>query len=133
MAKKKPLLIQGEHGQGPIIGSLDYWFKLHTAATSRIQEWLDHREDVQRAIEKSEQAAITSEINLLNGERRKLILPRNQEKMEPRRKKITTPEMTPAPRIKQQEADSENKIELSVSRMSVSKKKIAANCCKFFY
>ena len=53
--------------------------------------------------------------------------------MEPRRKKITTPEMTPAPRIKQQEADSENKIELSVSRMSVSKKKIAANCCKFFY
>jgi len=33
--------------------------------------------------------------------------------MEPRRKKISTPEMTPAPRVKPQEANSENKIELS--------------------
>ena len=29
------VLIQGQHGKDPVIGSLDYWFKLHTAATSR--------------------------------------------------------------------------------------------------
>ena len=88
-----------------VIGSLDYWFKLHTAATSRIQEWLDHREEVLKALEQasSEMAgqSALNEIDLLQGEQRSIHLPTNQEKLVGRRKKLPTPEATPAPRVPQ--------------------------------
>ena len=54
-----------------VVGSLDFWFKLHTAAASRIQEWLDHRQEVQRALEianKENEARTTlAEVQLLKG------------------------------------------------------------------
>ena len=53
------------------MGSLDFWFKLHTAAASRIQEWLDHRQEVQRALEaannENEARSSLAEVQLLKG------------------------------------------------------------------
>lgn len=83
-----------------VIGSLDYWFKLHTAATSKIQEWLDHREEVQRALDAmtNESPHIASEVDLLQGEQRAIKLPENQEKLIGR-KKEPDPEPVQPPQI----------------------------------
>jgi hypothetical protein len=91
----------------PVIGSLDYWFKLHTAATSRIQEWLDHREEVERVLEAAaannvDAKVVLSEVELLQGEQRRIQLPEHQEKLLGRRRKSPTPEHSPAPRIKKE-------------------------------
>ena len=84
--------------QPQVIGSLDYWFKLHTAATSKIQEWLDHREEVQRVLEaRTNESAIASEVELLQGEQRAIRVPENQEKLVGRRKvlPVEEPELPP--------------------------------------
>ena len=90
---------QGEH-EPKVVGSLDYWFKLHTAATSRIQEWLDHREEVQRSLELAEtKPKLASEVDLLQGEHRAISIPENQEKLVGRRRKKSLPEPKQAPKI----------------------------------
>ncbi len=87
-----------------VIGSLDYWFKLHTAATNRIQEWLDHREEVERALETAAEAAESSKnllsgVDLMQGEQRQIQLPKGQEKLVGRKKAKPLPEPTPPPKV----------------------------------
>lgn len=93
----------GSTREPTVVGSLDFWFKLHEAATSRIQEWLDRREEVNRALEKSAKNAaaqsLIAQVDLLEGEQRVIHLPENQEKLVGRRK-LSTPEPEPAPRVK---------------------------------
>ena len=114
------VLIHGERGKEPVIGSLDYWFKLHTAATSRIQEWLDHREEVHRALESANKAqaskSMISEVNLLDGERRMIELPEHQDKLVGRRRKPSTPEIKSPPKVSPPEIEPRTKVEQSVSR-----------------
>ena len=63
--------VTGSQKEPSVVGSLDFWFKLHTAAASRIQEWLDHRQEVQRALEaankENEARSSLAEVQLLKG------------------------------------------------------------------
>ena len=67
-------------GEGRVMGTMDYWFKLHTAATQRIQQWLEHKREVERMLEAAEEAArrekngMLSEVDLLKGEGRLVLL-----------------------------------------------------------
>jgi len=94
----------GSQKDPTVIGSIDFWFKLHTAAASRIQEWLDHRQEVQRVLEatnkENEARTSVAEVQLLKGEQRAIDLPDNQEKLVGRQRKLPIqPELVQAPRL----------------------------------
>ena len=100
------------HKEPVVIGSLDFWFKLHTAATSRIQEWLDHRQEVERVLEAASSAnlasSVTEQIELLKGEQSAILLPENHERLVGhRRPKPPTPELEIAPEVTKSSADSQ--------------------------
>ena len=82
----------------------------------RIQEWLDHREEVRRVLEATsdvqDSEKMMSEVNFLEGERRMIQLPQNQEKMIGRSRKSLISETIPAPRIPE---PPQIKVEQSVS------------------
>ena len=104
-----------------VIGSLDYWFKLHTAATSKIQDWLDHREEVQRVLDgvTDNESKLASEVDLLQGEQRAIKLPENQDKLIGKRKKQPDPDpVQPPPQILSKKPEKEK-----VSKRKLKKSK----------
>ncbi len=58
--------------KGTPMGTLDYWLKLHTAATQRISQWMRHKKSVERMIEQQQKAGdqpnVLTELDLLAGE-----------------------------------------------------------------
>ncbi len=63
-----------------VVGTMDYWFKLHTAATSRISQWAEHKKEVERMLlaaataKKVAAAAVVTEAELMAGEERAMLL-----------------------------------------------------------
>ena len=97
----------GSQREPIVIGSLDFWFKLHTANTSRIQDWLDHREEVQRTLENIAQDKKTplNEVDLLKGEDKAIHFPENQTRLSGRRRKPSVPEPVSAPVIQKRKTE----------------------------
>lgn len=59
-----------------IVGTMDYWFKLHTAATNRISQWTEHKKEVDRmmeAVAAKKDFAVT-EAELMAGEQKAMLL-----------------------------------------------------------
>ncbi|TRY74599.1 hypothetical protein TCAL_00595 [Tigriopus californicus] len=63
----------GEANKQRVIGTLDYWFKLHTAATKRIFEWIEHKREIKRMLDNAEQKQTLTEVSLLEVETKALI------------------------------------------------------------
>ena len=79
------VMLHSAKSKDRIVGTMDYWFKLHTAATKRIAQWMERKAEVERMLSAAaaKKEFAVSEAELMAGEEKAMLMAEQPQKTTP--------------------------------------------------